>query len=136
VGLYLCVFRGDEELLGVDLGSYEDFERLRNAARARDGRVFRRYGTLRVNITPTARWSPRDVARLASELTALREALRREPPVSFAPGSCQAERARELGLAPASLADCFVDVDGRPLWDGLLALCRLSVEAREPILFQ
>ena len=49
MGLYLCVFRDDEELLGVDVGSYDDFERFRDAARALDRRVFRRYGALRMH---------------------------------------------------------------------------------------
>jgi len=136
MGLYLCVFRGDEELSGIDVGSYDDWERFRGEARARDGRVFRRYGTLREHVTPTTRWSPRDAARLAGELDHLREALRREPPRPFAPSSWQAELAAERGLAPASLAECFFDVDGVSLFDGLAELCRLAVETRQPILFQ
>ncbi len=136
MGLYLCVFRGDEELLGFDVGSYDDFERFRDEARALDRRVFRRYGALRVNMSPTTHWSPRDAAKLASEVVHLREALRRAPPRPFPPGSWQAVRAAELGLAPVSLADCFFDFDGAPLFDRLLELCRVAVEAREPILFQ
>jgi hypothetical protein len=136
VGLYLCVFRDDEELFGIDVGSYDDFEKFRDTARARDGRVFRRYGALRMHVSPTAHWSPRDAARLAAELGRLREALRREPPRPFPPGSWQAELAAERGLAPASLADCFFDVDGVSLFDGLLELCRLALEAKQPILFQ
>jgi hypothetical protein len=136
MGLYLCVFRGDEELLGVDVGSYDDFERFRDAARALDRRVFRRYGALRMNMSPTTHWTPREAAKLAGELVHLREALRREPARPFPPGSWQAERAAELGLAPASLAECFFDFDGGSLFDRLLELCRVAVEAREPILFQ
>jgi hypothetical protein len=136
MGLYLCVFRGDEELLGFDVGSYDDFERFRDEARARDRRVFRRYGVLRVNMSPTTHWSPRDAAKLASEVVHLREALRGVPARPFPPGSWQAARAAELGLAPASLADCFIDLDGASLFDRLLALCHVAVEAREPILFQ
>jgi hypothetical protein len=136
VGLYLCVFRDDEELFGIDVGSYDDWERFRGEARARDGRLFRRFGTLRVNVSPTTHWSPRDASRLAAELGRLHEALRREPPRPFRPGSWQAELAAERGLVPASLAECFFDVDGVPLFDGLAELCRLAVETREPILFQ
>jgi hypothetical protein len=136
MGLYLCVFREDEELFGIDVGSYDDWERFRGEARARDGRVFRRYGTLRVHVSPTTHWSPRDAARLAGELDRLRKALRREPPRPFPPGSWQAELAAERGLAPASLAECFFDVDGVPLFDGLAELCRLALETRQPILFQ
>lgn len=136
MGLYLCVFRGEEELDGIDVGSYDDFERFRNEARSRDGRVFHRYGTLRMAVTPTRHWSPRAAARLADELTALRELLRREPPRPLPPGSWQAQLAAERGLAPASLADCYFDVDGASLFDRMLELCRLAVEARQPILFQ
>ncbi|HYS79273.1 MAG TPA: hypothetical protein VEM76_01115 [Anaeromyxobacteraceae bacterium] len=136
MGLYLCVFREDEELVGVDVGSYDDFERFRDAARARDRRLFRRYGALRVNMSPTTHWSPREAARLAGELVHLREALRQAPAQPFPSGSWQAARAAELGLAPTSLAECFFDFDGGPLFDRLLELCRVAVEAREPILFQ
>ena len=136
MGLYLCVFRDDEEVFGVDVGSYDDWERFRGEARARDGRVFRRYGTLRVHVSPTTHWSPRDASRLATELSRLREALQREPPRPFPPGSWQAELVAERGLVPVTLADCFFDVDGVSLFDGLSELCRLAVEARQPILFQ
>lgn len=136
MGLYLCVFRGDDELEGVEVGSYEDFERLRDAARALDRRVFRRFGTLRANVKPNTAWSRREAARLASELGVLGEELRKLPPRPFPPGSWQEEIARERGLAPASLYDCFFDVDGEPLVERLLALCRVATEARLPILFQ
>lgn len=136
MGLYLCVFRDDEELYGIDVGAYEDWERFRGEARARDGRIFRRFGTLRVHVSPTTHWSPRDAARLGGELARLREALKREPPRPLAPGSWQAELAAERGLAPATLADCFFDVDGVPLFDGLAELCRLAIETGQPILFQ
>ncbi len=136
MGLYLCVFRGDDELEGVEVGSYEDFERFRDAARALDRRVFRRFGTLRANIKPNTHWSRREVTRLAEELRALGAELRKLPPKPFQPGTWQEAVARERGLAPASLYDCFFDVDGEPLVERLLALCKVAVEAREPILFQ
>ncbi len=136
MGLYLCVFRGDDELEGVDVGSYEDFERFREAARALDGRVFRRFGTLRANIKPNTSWSRREVARLTEELGVLGAELRKQPPTPFEPGSWQAEIAAERGLAPASLHDCFFDVDGEPLVERLLGLCRVATASRLSILFQ
>lgn len=136
MSLYLCVFRDEEELDGVEVGSYEDFERLRAFARGVDGRIFRRFGTLRVNVSPTTTWSPRAAARLEKEVAALAEELRRRPPEPFPPGSWQAEVAAARGAPPATLYDCFFDVDGRPLVERLVALCRLSVENRQPILFQ
>lgn len=136
MGLYLCVFRGDDELEGVEVGSYDDFERFRNAARALDRAVFRKFGTLRSNIKPNTVWSPREAVRLARELTALGAELRRLPPRPLPPGSWQEQLASERGLAPASLYDCFFDVDGEPLVERMLGLCRVSAQAREPVLFQ
>ena len=136
MGLYLCVFRGDDELEGLEVGSYEDFERFRDAARSLDRRVFRRFGTLRANVKPNTHWSHREAARLASELVALAAELRKLPPKPFPPGSWQEEIARERGLAPASLYDCFFDVDGEPLVERLLALCKVAVQAQQAILFQ
>ncbi len=136
MGLYLCVFRDEEELDGVEVGSYDDFERFRDVARSVDGRVFRRFGTLRTNVSPTTSWSPKAAARLATELTRLGEELRRMAPRPFPPGSWQAEVARERGLQPATHYDCFFDADGAPLVERLVGLCRVSVESRQPILFQ
>jgi hypothetical protein len=136
MGLYLCVFRDDDELEGVEVGSYEDFERFRDAARALDRRVFRRFGTLRANVKPNTAWGHREAARLAGELGVLREELKKLPPTPFPPGSWQEELAREHGLSPTSLYDCFFDVDGEPLVERLLELCRVSTETRQPILFQ
>jgi hypothetical protein len=136
MGLYLCVFRGDEELEGVEVGSYDDFERFRDAARALDRRVLRKYGTLRATVKPNTSWSRREAARLARELTALGAELKKLPPRPLPAGSWQEEIARERGLSPASLYDCFFDVDGEPLVERMLALCRVSIEAGEPILFQ
>ena len=136
MGLYLCVFRGDEELEGVEVGGYDDFERFRVTARALDRRVFRRFGTLRADVKPNTHWSPREAARLARELAALGDRLRQLPPRPFAQGSWQEQVSRERGRAPASLYDCFIDVDGEPLLERLLGLCRVSIETREPSLFQ
>jgi hypothetical protein len=136
MGLYLCVFRGDDELEGVEVGSYDDFERFREAARALDRRMFRRFGTLRANIKPNTAWSRREAARLGRELARLGAELKKLPPRPFPPESWQEQIAAERRLAPTSLYDCFFDVDGEPLVERLLGLCRVSVEAREPILFQ
>ena len=136
MGLYLCVFRGDEELEGVEVGGYDDFERFRVTARELDRRVFRRFSTLSAEVKPNTHWSPREAARLSRELAALGDELRKLPPRPFAQGSWQEQVSRELGRAPTSLYDCFIDVDGEPLVERLLGLCRVSTDAREPILFQ
>jgi hypothetical protein len=47
MGLYLCVFQGDEELDGVDVGSYGDFNHFRSVvAGLEDGPPGSKYPTL------------------------------------------------------------------------------------------
>jgi hypothetical protein len=136
VGLYLCVFRGEEELDGVEVGAYDDWERFRDEARALDGRLFRRFGTLRLAVSETSAWSARQAARLDRELEALAAQLRARPPRPLRPGSWQEEVARARGLSPATLLDCYFDVTGAPLVARLRELCRLAVAEGQPILFQ
>ncbi len=136
MGLYLCVFREDEELCGVEVGSYKDFEGFRDEARARDRPVLRRYPTLLASVKANTVWSWREAGRLARELAELGEALSREPARPFTPGTWQEEVARARRLDARSLRECYIDVQGEPLVDGLLELCRISIEGRLPILFQ
>jgi hypothetical protein len=80
-------------------------------------------------------WSPEDAERLTAELVDVRNAFASLPSVGVI-GEWQAEVAKNLRLIPANLADCFVDVDGEPLLDRLIALARTSVASRRPIWFQ
>jgi hypothetical protein len=45
------------------------------------------------------------------------------PPVEF-PSGWQEAVAKQLGVQPGSLLRCFIDVDGEPLVDRLVGLCR------------
>ncbi len=57
------------------------------------------------------------------------------PPVAF-PSGWQETVAKQLGLQPVSLLQCFIDVDGEPLIDRLVGLCREAQRIQRDIWFQ
>jgi hypothetical protein len=138
VGLYLCVFSSDEfdnELDGIDVGSYDDFHDLRQAVcdQLEDGHWAKRFPTLMNHPDSDGEWSPGEAVVLIEELLAIQREFRRLPP---APTSgWRAEAIKRNGVAK-SLDDCFVDVDSEPLTDRLANLARLAVAKQRPILFQ
>jgi hypothetical protein len=117
----------DEELEGVEVGLYEDFGRLRSTVAQflePDG-----WGTgfpvLMSHPDSDGQWSPQVAAAELSRL-----------PAQPLPFGWQSEVAREFGIEPVSLSDCFFDVDGEPLLGRLIELARTAVEASAPIWFQ
>jgi hypothetical protein len=137
MGLYLCVFDGDEELDGVEVGRYVDFDVLRTAiaTHLEDGRYGSRYRVLQMHVDSDGEWSPEESEKLEAELREISARLRELPSGPY-PGEWQAEVAKSMGLSPTSLYDCFIDVDGEPLLERLIGLCQLSLARSLPILFQ
>lgn len=136
MGLYLCVFDGDEELDGVEVGAYADFGRLRDVvAGVEDGPYGSRYPRLLLHSDSDGEWSAAECAELEVELRDISACLRKLPPRPFE-AEWQQEVARSFGLSPQSLYDCFIDVDGEPLLERLIGLCQLAQRRSVPILFQ
>lgn len=136
MGLYLCVFEGDEELEGVEVGSYADWGRFVEAVVALEGgRRGARFPLITLHPDSDGQWSPDDAITLAAQLGEIEAALKKAPPAPPA-GGWQAAVAKQLGLRFASLYDCFFDVDGEPLVERLGALAREAAVRRLPILFQ
>jgi hypothetical protein len=137
MGLYLCVFDGDEELEGVEVGSYADFGALRDAIREHleGGTAGSRFPVLMMHSDCDGEWSPSEAVQLQAELELIARELARFPPSSLGDG-WKLSVARTFGLRPDNLAECFFDVDGEPLFDRLIGLCRSSVQHGLPILFQ
>jgi len=52
------------------------------------------------------------------------------------PAGWQASVAERIGLAPKSLFESFIDVDGLPLIGRLVELCRAAQRVHGPIWFQ
>jgi hypothetical protein len=137
MGLYLCVFDGDEELDGVEVGSYADFGTFRNAASVHieGGVEGSRCPTLMLHSDCDGQWSPEEAALLQVEFETITNRFRELPPEPLG-SAWKSEVARTFGLRPATLYDCFFDVDGEPLLHRLMGLAQLSIERNLPIVFQ
>lgn len=142
MGLYLCVFASrsndDDELEGVEVGSYDDFHLLRStvADRLEGGVWASRFPVLMSHSDADGEWTPQEAEELGRELRTIREELAALPPTSFVDGSWQGAVATTLGMVPSSLAQCFIDVDGEQLLERLLELVDVSVESGCPVSFQ
>jgi hypothetical protein len=116
MSLYLCVFDGDREIEGVEVGSYADFNAFR-AATAELGADAGEAGTppypiLLGHSDCDGEWSPEECSALRGELLDIAGRLQGRPELRF------------------------VDIDGEPLVDRLLSLVETSLRRRLPILFQ
>lgn len=141
MGLYLCVFASDaddDELEGVDVGSYDDFHALRTtvAQRLEDGQWGSRFPLLMMHSDSDGEWSPHEAAGLQEELHEIERGFAELPPVAFSTGSWQSAVAKSTGLNPQSLAEGFIDVDGEPLLERLRELAAVAVAQGRPIAFQ
>jgi hypothetical protein len=137
VGLYLCVFAGDEELEGVEVGGYVDFDFFRSAVTEllERGLAGLKYPTLIIHSDSDGEWSPAECARLKLELTDIATEFASLPSRPFQ-ADWQKQVGKLLGLKPTTLYDSLIDVDGEPLIGRLQRLCEVAIENDEPILFQ
>ncbi|WP_417375971.1 Imm70 family immunity protein [Gimesia maris] len=137
MGLYLCVFDEDEELEGVEVGSYSDFEFFRSSVTEllEQGSAGSRFPTLINHADSDGEWSPIECETLKAELLAILEGFHQLPGVQFR-AEWQQEVGDALGLEPSSFDDSFIDVDGEPLLDRLVHLCDVAIDRDCPILFQ
>ena len=136
MGLYLCIFDGEDELDGVEVGSYADFGTFRTAVatHVEGGAGGSRCPTLMLHSDCDGQWSPEEAVLLRAELATIAETFRGLPPEPLV--GWKSEAAKMLGLHPANLYDCFFDVDGELLLDRLMGLTQLSAERNLPIVFQ
>ena|SRR5215813_14142894 len=137
MGLYLGIFDEDEEIDGVEIGPYSDFNAFRDCVtrELEDGHAGSKFPALILHSDNEGQWSPREAAQLEKELTVIGEEFRRRPPIAL--GSVWQKQAVERrGLHINRLYDCFFDVDGNPLLERLIGLARLSQQRNQPILFQ
>lgn len=137
MGLYLCVFDGDRELEGVEVGAYSDFELFRvNITRLlEEGHAGTKFPILILHADSDGVWTPAECRALKQELTDISEGLKRFPAVPY-PSEWQRQVGKSLGLKPLSLYDSFIDVDGEPLMERLSRLCDVAIKSEQPIVFQ
>jgi len=137
MSLYLCIFKAEEEVDGLEVGSYSDFGYFRDIVidKLEAGQAGSRFPTLIRHSDCDGAWSVEEARQLQAELEEIALAFRNLPPEG-AHAEWQRHLAKTLGLRFETLYDGFIDVDGEPLLERLIGLCKLSQKLGEPILFQ
>lgn len=137
MGLYLCVFEGDDEIDGVEVGPYADFDRLRKyvTKELEGGQSGSRFPTFILHSDCDGEWSVGECAKLEIELSAIEEDMRKLPPVEFV-SDWQSDVAKSHGLSPANAVESFIDVDGETVLERIHRLVRLALGRGPTILFQ
>lgn len=138
MGLYLCVFDElDEELEGVEVGSYADFNFFRDAVAAtvESGAAGTVCPILNTHSDSDGEWTVEEAQRLLPELARIADVMRQHPPVELN-SEWKRQIAKTFGINPETLLDCFFDIDGEPLVERLRQLAQVSIESGRPILFQ
>ena len=137
MGLYLCVFDGAEEIDGVEVGPYADYNALREfvVRELESGTVGTRFPTFVRHSDCDGEWSVAECQALRTELAQIAAALKTLPAQPF-PSKWQGAVAKSLGTSPHDAFESFLDVDGEFLIDRLRHLVELALQHRLPILFQ
>ena len=137
MGLYLAVFDDEEELDGVEVGSYSDFSSFRNAVvkYLEDGIAGSRFPILILHSDCDGEWTFSEANRLLKELETISARLHELLPIPLN-SDWQKQAVKTFGIQVNDLYDCFFDVDGEPLLERLINLARLSLARNLPILFQ
>ncbi len=137
MGLYLCVFDGEEELDGVEVGNYADFNALRDyVVRELEGGVAgSKFPVLIMHSDSNGEWSVQDASRLIVELTEIAASLKVRQPVAFS-SEWKARVAKSIGLHPENAFESFFDIDGEFLIERLIGLADVAIKANAPVVFQ
>jgi hypothetical protein len=138
MGLYLCVFDDvDNELEGVEIGSYADFNFFRDAviSSVEKGNAGVVCPVLNNHSDSDGEWASKEAQYLIVELGKVAEVMSQYPPVEFNT-EWKKQVAKTFGINPKTLLDCFFDVDGEPLVERLIHLAQVSISSGKPILFQ
>jgi immunity protein 70 of polymorphic toxin system len=137
MGLYLCIFDGDEDVDGVEVGAYADYNALRDyvVRELEAGRAGSRFPTFVLHSDCDGEWSVTECQRLQGELAEIAAALKQRPAVAFS-SDWQKAVAKSVGLAPQNAFESFIDVDGEFLLERLQNLAKNALERQLPILFQ
>jgi Immunity protein 70 len=137
MGLYLCIFDGDEDIDGVEVGSYADFNAIRDyvVGELEGGKAGSEFPTFILHSDCDGEWLPVDCEKLHEELAKIISALKERPAIAFV-SDWQKAVAKSIGLVPKTAYESFIDVDGEFLFERLQALVTNALKRRLPILFQ
>ena len=138
MSLYLCVFDASgEEVEGIDVGSYADFNFFRDAVAAavENGEFGSVCPILNTHSDCDGEWTVVEAAGLLLELDRIEREFSRYSAVDFN-SDWKREISKNRGRQPETLLDCFFDIDGEPLVGRLRELASASISVGCPILFQ
>ena len=137
MGLYLCIFDGDEDVDGVDVGAYADYNALRDCIvrELEAGEAGSRFPTFILHSDCDGEWSVAECQRLQGELAQIVAALKARPPMKFS-SAWQEAVAKSIGLHPQNAFESFIEVDGEFLLERLQSLVKNALARQLPILFQ
>ena len=137
MGLYLCIFDDDEEVDGVEVGHYSDFNELRGyVTRELEGeKQGARFPTFIIHSDCDGEWTAAECEKLIVELGEIISEMKGRPPRPFV-SDWQTFVAKSTGLVPKSAFESFVDVDGQFVLERILSLASVAVDRGLPILFQ
>ncbi|MFA7345641.1 MAG: Imm70 family immunity protein [Terrimicrobiaceae bacterium] len=137
MGLYLCIFDGDEELDGVEVGSYADYNALRDyiIRELEMGQPGFLFPIFVLHSDCDGEWSVADCELLRSELSEIEKKLKKLPMIEFT-SEWQKTVAKDIGLVPKNAFESFIDIDGEFLVERLKNLTDKAMKHSQPILFQ
>jgi hypothetical protein len=137
MGLYLCIFDGDEDVDGVEVGAYADYNALRDhvVRELESGKAGSRFPTFVLHSDCDGEWSVADCQKLQGEFAEIASAFQKRPVIAF-PSDWQKAVAKSIGLKPQNAFESFIDVDGEFLLKRLQNLVKVALERRLPISFQ
>lgn len=137
MGLYLCVFDGEEDVDGIDVGAYGDWNDFIKAiiVHGENGVRGSRFPVLTLHSDCDGQWSPLECIELERACDEIERIFTTLPAAPSREG-WQAQLAKQLGLRFETLRDCFFDVDGENLFERLRGLAQLARKIDGPILFQ
>jgi hypothetical protein len=137
MGLYFCIFDGDEDVDGIDVGSYADFGSLRDyvARELEHGKTGSSFPTFMLHSDGDGEWSVADCEKLQKEIAEIASALKIRSPIGFM-SDWQRGLAKSIGLNPKNAFEAFIDVDGEFLLERLQGLVENALTLGLPILFQ
>ena len=137
MGLYLCVFRATDEIDGVEVGPYADFNALRAyvTLELENGQLGSKFPTFIIHSDSDGEWSVADCVRLRTELSEIITEMRSKPSVPFV-SDWQGGVAKSIGLSPKNALESFIDVDGEFVLERIQHLVGVALQHKLPILFQ
>jgi len=137
MGLYICIFDGEDDVDGVEVGAYADYNALRDyiVCELEAGEAGSRFPTFVLHSDCDGEWSLADCEKLKGEISEIVTALKNRPAIKFV-SDWQKSVAKSVGLIPKNAFESFIDVDGEFLLERLQSLVNNALRLRLPILFQ